>query len=125
MTAVQQPLAPIGLQSSVDRVVHPSFPAPREIQTNLNYYKDPPGGGPPAPTIVGQIETYDRPSAVHSVTVHDISGHESEFTLDKNGFQIYKHVSAERDFLDDDQIKATYYPETEQLLKDVSVAQLT
>jgi len=37
--------------------------------------------------------------------------------LDKTGFQIVKHASAEKDFLDDDQIKKVYYPEVEELLK--------
>jgi len=51
-------------------------------------------------------------------TVHDISGNEDKYTLDSHGFQIYKHASHEKDFLDDEKIKAEYYPETEQLLKD-------
>lgn len=35
-----------------------------------------------------------------------------------------KHESQEKDFLDDGKIKAEYYPEVEQLLKDVSVSVL-
>ena len=50
--------------------------------------------------------------------MHDISGEEDRYTLDSHGFQIYPHESAEKDFQDDDKIKADYYPETEQLLKD-------
>lgn len=86
------------------------------VQTTLNYYKD--TGGPPAPTYVGRPETYERPTEPLGVTVTDIRGEEKNYTLDKNGFQIYPHVSAEKDFLDDEQIKADYYPEVEQLLKD-------
>lgn len=44
------------------------------------------------------------------------------YTLDSHGFQIYTHESKEKDFLDDDKIKAEYYPETEQLLKDATGA---
>ena len=40
------------------------------------------------------------------------------YTLDSHGFQIYPHTSKEKDFVDDEKIKAEYYPETEQLLKD-------
>jgi len=52
------------------------------------------------------------------VTVTDISGNEDKYTLDSHGFQLVRHESAEKDFVDDEQIKARYYPETEQLLKD-------
>lgn len=52
------------------------------------------------------------------VVVRDISGDESNYTLDSHGFQIYGHTSQEKAFEDDEKIKAEYYPETEQLLKD-------
>ncbi len=51
--------------------------------------------------------------------VTDISGNEKQYTLDSHGFQVVEHESKEKKFLDDDQIKRDYYPETEQLLKDV------
>ena len=63
-------------------------------------------------------ETYERPFSALSVTVHDIAGEEEKYSLDSHGFQIYKHSSQEKDFVDDEKIKADYYPETEQLLKD-------
>ncbi|KAI0597252.1 amino acid permease-domain-containing protein [Biscogniauxia sp. FL1348] len=68
------------------------------------------------------ITTYARPNEEHLVHIEDISGRESEFTLDVNGFEIRQHVAQEKDFVDDDHIKAVYYPETEQLLKDVTGA---
>lgn len=88
------------------------------VQTRLNYYKDPGDGSEPAPNYVGRPETYERPHESLDVTVNDIRGEVDKYTLEKNGFQIYPHVSAEKDFLDDDKIRAEYYPETEQLLKD-------
>ena len=94
-------------------------PEPQDVHTTLNYYKDPGDGSEPAPIYVGKPETYERPSETVDVTVRDIRGQEPNFTLDKTGFQIHKHKSAEKDFNDDDHIKAVYYPETEQLLKDV------
>ncbi|KAF2121697.1 amino acid permease-domain-containing protein [Lophiotrema nucula] len=66
--------------------------------------------------------TYDRPAESHNHTVRDVTGREKEYSLDGNGFQFYPHVSVEKDFLDDEQIKAQYYPETEQLLKDATGA---
>ncbi|KAK3671634.1 hypothetical protein LTR78_008557 [Recurvomyces mirabilis] len=91
-----------------------------DVSTELYYYKD--DGHPPAPAIVGKPETYDRPSTTQQVTVHDISGEEDKYTLDSHGFQIYNHASQEKEFRDDNKIKAEYYPETEQLLKDATGA---
>lgn len=62
--------------------------------------------------------TNDRPHVGQDVVVHDIAGDEDRYTLDSHGFQIYRHESKEKDFLDGEKIKAEYYPETEQLLKD-------
>ncbi|RMZ91607.1 hypothetical protein DV736_g1165, partial [Chaetothyriales sp. CBS 134916] len=94
----------------------------RDVKTTLNYYKDPGDGSPPPPTYAGKPESYDRPTHPLEVTVHDVRGEVDKYTLDGNGFQIYSHESEEKDFLDDDKIKAEYYPETEQLLKDATGA---
>jgi hypothetical protein len=56
------------------------------------------------------------------VSVYDIRGHEDEFTLDKNGFQVVKHVTQEKAFDDDAKIKTGYYKEVEELLKQVTGA---
>lgn len=98
------------------------FVSPSEVQTVLNFFKDNEDGSPPQPTYVDRPQTYERPSAPQSVKITNIAGREAEFTLDKQGFQIHRHVAREKDFIDDDHIKAVYYPETEQLLKDVTGA---
>lgn len=51
-------------------------------------------------------------------TIHDIRGRESEFTLDRDAFQVIQNVpiSSETSFSDDDSIKKNYYPEVEKLL---------
>ena len=97
--------------------------APRDVPTTLNYFKaldsDPPRRyvepqeGKPQ-TNVGS----DPQSAV----VHDVRGHEAEFSLDKNGFQFVHWPSVEKDFTDDDLIKEKYYPEVEKLLKEIAGA---
>ena len=91
----------------------------RDVDTILNYHKPNEDGSPPHPTYVDRPETYERPVEPHTVHITDISGRESEFTLDKNGFEVISYPAQEKDFADDDHIKAVYYPETEQLLKDV------
>ena len=62
-----------------------------------------------------------RPFASQNVVVHDIAGDEDKYKIDSHGFQYLKHESKEKEFLDDDKIKAEYYPETEKLLKDTFV----
>lgn len=88
------------------------------VFTKLNYYKPNDDGSPPAPAYIGKPETYERPIDPVDVTVNDIKGETDKYTLDGNGFQIYTFPSAEKDFLDDEKIKAEYYPETERLLKE-------
>jgi hypothetical protein len=108
----------------------------------MNYYKDPEDGSPPAPFYVEYVKfgakdpldlayqlTFDsrpvadqlhtRPTVEVAVEVTDISGQEEKYTLDSHGFQVVRHESEEKSFLDEDQIKSQYYKETEQLLKDV------
>jgi hypothetical protein len=89
-----------------------------DVPTTLNYYKDPGDGSEPQPSYVGKPETYNRPVEELDVTVHDIRGEEEKYSLDGNGFRIWRHESGEKDFVDDEKIRAEYYKETEQLLKD-------
>lgn len=123
--AVQQPfghaaLGPLGarqLGAQLD-IVSKESTALQDVQTELHYFKANEDGSPPHPTYVDKPETYARPFETHPATIHDVRGSEDKYTLDGNGFQIHSHTATEKDFLDDDQIKAVYYPEVEQLLKD-------
>ncbi len=54
-----------------------------------------------------------------TVTVTDVSGDEAGFALDGHGFQYHKHASAVKGLHDDQTIRSDYYPECEELLKDV------
>lgn len=91
----------------------------RDVDTVLNFHKPNEDGSPPAPTYIDRPETYERPAETYPVHITDVSGNESEYTLDRQGFQFIPNVAQEKDFTDDAHIKAVYYPETEQLLKDV------
>ncbi|KAK4215076.1 hypothetical protein QBC37DRAFT_372380 [Rhypophila decipiens] len=92
------------------------------VYTTLNYYQEPKDGSGPSPAYIGRPETFQRPSVPLDVVVTDISGNTDKYSLDSHGFQIYHHESKEKEFRDDDKIKAEYYPETEQLLKDATGA---
>ncbi|KAI0129077.1 hypothetical protein BJ170DRAFT_654249 [Xylariales sp. AK1849] len=113
---------PVAAATTFNHVAEASNISPHDVAAVLNYFKANEDGSPPEPTYVDRPETYERPSEAHPVRIHDVSGRESEFTLDKNGFQLYPHKSIEKDFLDDAQIKDQYYKETEQLLKDATGA---
>lgn len=93
----------------------------RDVLTNFNYYKDPGDGSLPSPSYVGKPETYEQPTESKQKLVHDIRGEEDKYSLDSTGFQVLQHASSEKDFQDDAQIKETYYPEIEQILKDACV----
>ncbi|KAM0265584.1 hypothetical protein ACHAQJ_000016 [Trichoderma viride] len=113
----------VQFQPQLDQqTVHQKVPK-HDVDTVLNFYKDNEDGSPPTPQYAGNAASFqERPTAQHKVTVRDVAGEEDKYTLDKSGFQIHRHTSVEKDFLDDEQIKASYYPETEQLLKDVTGA---
>ncbi|KAH7321067.1 hypothetical protein B0I35DRAFT_428479 [Stachybotrys elegans] len=86
------------------------FKAPADNAKPFNYVDTPPAGKPQR-----NFDYVDSP-----VTIQDIRGRESDFSLDRDAFQIVTDVppSAEPDFLDDDSIKKNYYPEVEKLLLD-------
>jgi hypothetical protein len=68
------------------------------------------------PPGVVPFEGIDDP---HDVRIEDARGHEAEFALDRNGFQLVHAPTQVRDFYDRDQVKEVYYPEVERLLRDV------
>ena len=92
---------------------------PKDVHTEFHYFKDNEDGSPPHPTYTDRPETYEREHLTYPAIVHDVRGREAEFTLDKDGFEFVRRPVQEKDFLDDEVIKAGYYPEVEQLLKDV------
>ena len=53
----------------------------------------------------------------HAVTIRDGRALKSEFGLEKHGFEFIDHETAAKNFFDVDELKAVYYPEIEQLVK--------
>lgn len=100
--------------------------APRgkhDVATILNYWDDPGDGSKPTPIVIGKGRiTNERPHLPHSVVVSDVSGEEDHYTLDSHGFQYCQIPSKEKEFVDEKLIETEYYPECEQLLKDVTGA---
>jgi len=100
---------------------------PKVVPTTLNflspslkekpYFYSEPIPEKPATNIV----TEEKP--VNITDLRSLSPEElATFHTDTSGFQIHKHVSAEKDFTDEERIKSVYYPETAELLKAVTGA---
>ena len=97
--------------------------SPRTLTAKLHYLKrgaekptfyriDPPPGVPQWNGIDDERE----------VRIEDARGRESEFSLDRNGFALVNAPTAVADFYDDQEIKRTYYPEVEKLLRSAVAA---
>ncbi|HKU95016.1 MAG TPA: CmcJ/NvfI family oxidoreductase [Vineibacter sp.] len=94
-------------------------PSPQSVTTTLHYlqrgperpvrYVEPPPPGVPAWNGI------DDP---REIRVEDGRGREQEFNLDRNGFALVKAPTQVRDFYTPEEVKSTYYPEVERLLRD-------
>ncbi|RDL38508.1 Uncharacterized protein BP5553_02848 [Venustampulla echinocandica] len=94
-----------------------------DVATEFNYWDDPGDGNGPTPIFIGKGRISNlRPHLPHSFVVSDVSGDEDQYTLDSHGFQYYGRESKEKEFDDEKRIEADYYPECEQLLKDITGA---
>lgn len=90
-----------------------------DVTASLNFFQPPADGSLPFNKVGDVLERNysDNPT---DVLIHDLRGRETEYSLDRDAFQIVQDVppSKEADFVDDDSIKANYYPEVEKLLLD-------
>jgi len=75
--------------------------------------------------------TYDPPAGVprsnsayeaHCMRIHDLRPVAGNATLDEQGFAVLRQRSAVRDFQSEAEIRGTYYPEAEALLKRITGA---
>ena len=100
---------------------NPRLTAPKanNLQAEFTYYKDPGDGSPVPDNVVGRPETFNLPGEKLMMPVYDIRGKEDDYSLDKTGFQVFKHESQEKEFLDMSRIQNIYYPEIEHILKTV------
>lgn len=92
--------------------------SPVFVSTHLNYYLELADGG--TDTIrPGTAGDKLRKHTAQPVQIHDIRGREDDFDLDTSGFQLVRHVSAEKTFDDDAKVKADVYEEVTGLLREV------
>ncbi len=78
----------------------------------FNYTYEPPAG---VKRSNGTYQTYKLP-------IYNARSISQNISLDREGFAFTQHNSSVRDFYNEDEIRQVYYPEAEQLLKDVTGA---
>jgi hypothetical protein len=75
--------------------------------------------------------TYAPPAAIPQTNrrlaavmrpIYDARSVGDSLSLDRQGFVLVHHTSTVRDFYNDDEVKAVYYPECERLLKEATGA---
>ena len=93
--------------------------APHDVNTTLNYLKL---VGDEAPFNYMYIlpegqSTTNIQSDLRPAVIHDIRGQEDTVSLDTTGFGFIKHVSEEKEFVNEEVITTRYYKEVEKLLK--------
>ena len=76
----------------------------------VDYAYEPPAG---TPRSTGKFVAHTVPIRNAREVVRDLS-------LDKQGFQLTHQETGVRDFYDQDEVKAIYYPEVERLLKEAT-----
>jgi hypothetical protein len=82
---------------------------PADGSVPFNYVEDPPEGQPP--------RNYQE--VPQKVQLEDIRGHESEYTLDRDAFQVLKNIPSAttyETFNSDEEVEKVYYPEVERVL---------
>ncbi|TQW00557.1 hypothetical protein V2A60_001632 [Cordyceps javanica] len=93
-----------------------------DVSADLNYYQAPADDSAPYNNIdpAPPLPERNYSDVTRATTIHDIRGRESDFSLDRDAFQVIRGVapSAETAFTDDASIAARYYPEVERLLLD-------
>ncbi len=93
------------------------------IKASLNYIID--TGEKPVTYTAKPGATPEQRSGkyvAHTVTIQDGRPIIENFSLEREGFVFVNHETKVKDFYDQDELRSIYYPEMEQLVKDLSGA---
>ena len=98
---------------------------PRFVDTDLKYFTPPADGSKAWTSINADPTTGKRASnweyVTHAVKVENLRG-QTDATLDRNGFQFFHHPAKHTSFANDEEIEREYYPESIELLKQLTGA---
>src|SRR5690348_11052644 len=92
--------SPIPIDASLNYIAESS-------EKPVYYAYDPPPG---VPRVSGRFVAQTMP-------IQNARAAQEEFSLDKQGFELYRHDTAVVDFYDREEVQRVYYPEVERLLK--------
>ncbi|OAX38477.1 hypothetical protein K503DRAFT_741154 [Rhizopogon vinicolor AM-OR11-026] len=96
------------------------------VSAELAYFSPPPDGSRPFTSINADAKTGQRANnwvpEVHTVEIENVRGKESNYALDTAGFQYHMRPSKHTTFVDDEEIRGEYYPESIELIKEVTGA---
>ncbi|KAG6828689.1 hypothetical protein H0H92_007051 [Tricholoma furcatifolium] len=101
--------------------------AVRTTTTGKLYFFVPPASGERAFTMVAVDPETGVPKKNYTlemkeVPIEDARGNQSDYTIDSAGFQLVHHPAKHVSFLDEEEIKREYYPESAELIKSVTGA---
>ncbi|MEH1922102.1 CmcJ/NvfI family oxidoreductase [Nostoc sp.] len=80
------------------------------VEKPVNYTYEPPSGTPRSNTAY----------QTHKLRIYNARSISKDILLDQEGFAFTEHNTNVRNFYDEDEIRQVYYPEAEQLLKEVT-----
>ncbi|KAK1223275.1 hypothetical protein PQX77_013863 [Marasmius sp. AFHP31] len=95
------------------------------IPAKLDYFNPPTDGSKPYSYVAQPPEGVPQSnytSKEHIVQIENIRGKEDSVSLDQNGFYFGKHPAGHTSFKNDEEIKKEYYPESIELIKQLTGA---
>jgi len=96
------------------------------VSAKLIYFSPPPDGSRPYTNINSDPSTGERDKnwvqEEHTVEIEDLRGKEDSVTLDTAGFQFAKKAAKHKSFTNDEDIKKEYYPESIELIRELTGA---
>ena len=93
------------------------------VTAELKYFSPSPDGSKPWINTNGDIRTgRSFTEASHQLEIENIRGNEDSVSLDTTGFTYYRRPQKYTSFNDDEEIEREYYPESIELVKQLTGA---
>jgi hypothetical protein len=105
---------------------HATTNEPSSVTVQLNYFTPPADGSKPYTNINADLTSGQRATnwarKPHTIEIENIRGKEGEYALDTAGFQYFKRAAKHTTFESDEAVEREYYPESVELIKEVTGA---
>ncbi|DAA79080.1 TPA_exp: putative Methyltransferase [Trichophyton benhamiae CBS 112371] len=95
-----------------------------DVEAPMQFFEYPEDGSEPYNLMEGHLKGGTQPNyplSTHTISITDIRGKESEYSLAKHGFQGVSNVpsAADPSFCDEENIKSVWYPEVEKFVGEL------